>query len=94
MEETQAKECRSASFDMRWQQLNAAYGIVKGLGILQADPNEMEVYKRWGIFAGRPEEWSEQPENITPLLALSQVLQNLLSAFNDQGVIIGVLPLV
>jgi len=29
------------------------------------------------------------PESVTPLLAPLQALQNLLTAFNDQGVIIG-----
>jgi hypothetical protein len=40
---------------------------------------------------GNTEEKSDQPtpENLTPLLAPLQALQNLLTAFNDQGVIIG-----
>jgi Nucleotidyl transferase of unknown function (DUF2204) len=40
---------------------------------------------------GKAKRKSDQPapENVTPLLAPLQALQNLLSAFNDQGVIIG-----
>jgi len=47
VEEVQAEERRSASIELRWMQLNAAYGIAKGLGLLQPDPSEMEVFKRW-----------------------------------------------
>ena len=40
---------------------------------------------------GNPEGKSDRPapESLTPLLAPLQALQNLLSAFNDRGVIIG-----
>lgn len=47
VEAIQAEERRCASFDLRWQQLNAAYGIAKGLGLLQPDLSEMEVFERW-----------------------------------------------
>ena len=47
VEETQAAERRSASLELRWQQLNAAYGIAKGLGLLQSDLSELEVFERW-----------------------------------------------
>jgi hypothetical protein len=30
--------------------LNAAYGLAKGLGILQPDPTEADVIKRWAIL--------------------------------------------
>jgi hypothetical protein len=40
-------ERRSASLGLRWQQLNAAYGMAKGLGLLRPDPSEMEVFQRW-----------------------------------------------
>jgi hypothetical protein len=47
VEEIQAEERRSASLELRWQQLNTAYGIAKGLGLLQPDLSEMEVFERW-----------------------------------------------
>jgi hypothetical protein len=50
VEEIQAEERRSASIELRWRQLNAAYGIAKGLGLLQADPSEMEVLERWAYL--------------------------------------------
>jgi hypothetical protein len=49
-EEVQTEERRSASFELRWQQLNAAYGMAKALGILQSDPDEMKVIERWAIL--------------------------------------------
>ena len=50
VEEFQMEERRSASPELRWKQLNTAYGIAKGLGLLQPDPTEMEVYRRWAIL--------------------------------------------
>ena len=47
VEEIQAEERKSASLELRWRQLNAAYGIAKGLGLLQPDLSEMEVFERW-----------------------------------------------
>ena len=47
VEEIQAEERRSASLELRWRQLNAAYGMAKGLGLLQPDLSEMEVFERW-----------------------------------------------
>jgi hypothetical protein len=43
----QKEERRAASLALRWQQLNAAYGMAKGLGWLQPDPSEMGVFQRW-----------------------------------------------
>ena len=43
----QQEERRTASLELRWRQLNAAYGLAKGLGLLQPDPSEMEVFERW-----------------------------------------------
>ncbi len=45
--EIQREERRSASLELRWQQLNAAYGMAKGLGLLKTDPSEKGVHKRW-----------------------------------------------
>ncbi len=41
------QERRSASLELRWKQLNSAYAMAKGLGFLQTDPSEMEVFRKW-----------------------------------------------
>ena len=43
-------ERQSASLELRWQQLNAAYALAEGLGLLQPDPSEMEVFQRWATL--------------------------------------------
>jgi len=40
-------ERRTASLELRWQQLNAAYQLGKDLGLQQPDPGELEVFKKW-----------------------------------------------
>ena len=45
-----AGERRTASFSLRWQQLNAAYGLAKGLGLIQPDLTETEVFERWATL--------------------------------------------
>ena len=40
-------ERRTASLELRWQQLNTAYQIGKGLGWQQPDPGKLEVYQKW-----------------------------------------------
>ena len=47
VEKIQSEERRSASFDLRFRQLNTVYRMAKGLGWLQPDPSEGEVFKRW-----------------------------------------------
>lgn len=47
VEAVQREERISASLQLRWQQLNAAYGLAKGLGMLQPDPSERDVFQRW-----------------------------------------------
>ena len=47
VEEVQAEERRTASLELRWLQLNAAYGMAKGLGLLRPDPSELGVFERW-----------------------------------------------
>ena len=47
IEAVQAEERRSASLSLRWQQLNAAYGIARGLGLLQPDASEAGVFAKW-----------------------------------------------
>jgi len=43
----QRDERRMASLPLRWQQLNAAYGLAKELGWLKPDPSEMGVFEKW-----------------------------------------------
>ncbi len=47
VDEVLQKEHCSASLELRWRQLNAAYGMAKGLGLLKPDPSEEGVYQRW-----------------------------------------------
>jgi len=47
VETIQNEERRSASLELRWKQLNAAYGMAKGLGLLQSDESEILVFERW-----------------------------------------------
>ncbi len=61
VEEIQAEERHSASLELRWRQLNAAYGMAKGLGLLKSDPSEMEVFKRWAILK---EKATNQPPKV------------------------------
>jgi hypothetical protein len=42
-----ADERRTASLELRWQQLNAAYAMALGLGLLKEDPSEAGVFERW-----------------------------------------------
>lgn len=42
-----AKERKTASIDLRWKQLNAAYGMAKGLDLLKEDPSETGVFELW-----------------------------------------------
>lgn len=41
------EERRTASIELRWKQLNAAYAMAKSLGMIQPDPSEAGVYERW-----------------------------------------------
>jgi hypothetical protein len=41
------EERRTASLELRWQQLNTAYAMAKGLGVLREDPSQMGVFDRW-----------------------------------------------
>lgn len=47
VEAFQREERRSASLSLRWKQLNAAYGMAKGLNWLKPDPSEIGVFERW-----------------------------------------------
>lgn len=54
VEEVIEEERRTASLELRWQQLNAAYGMAKSLGLLRPDPTEMEVFQRWAKLKENP----------------------------------------
>jgi hypothetical protein len=41
------EERRTASLELRWRQLNSAYAMAKGLGLLREDPSEAGVFERW-----------------------------------------------
>ena len=41
------EERRTASLELRWRQLNTAYAMAKGLGLLRKDPSEAGVLERW-----------------------------------------------
>jgi hypothetical protein len=45
-----SEERFTASLDLRWRQLNAAYGLAKGLGLIQTDQTETKVFERWAIL--------------------------------------------
>ncbi len=47
VEEFLTEERRLAQVELRWRQLNAAYGMVKALGLLKPDPSELGVFARW-----------------------------------------------
>ena len=42
-----AEERRTASLELRWQQLNAACAMAIGLGLSHEDPSEIGVFERW-----------------------------------------------
>ncbi len=50
VEARQAEELRLASIEQKWRQLSAACALARGLGLLQEDPSEAEVYERWAIL--------------------------------------------
>jgi len=62
VEAFQREERRMASIALRWQQLNAAYGMAKGLGLLRPDPSEMRVFQRWAKLKGKVESWRPSQE--------------------------------
>lgn len=47
VEAVHREELRTVSMELRWRQLNAAYALAQGLGILRQDPSEAEVWERW-----------------------------------------------
>src|SRR4030042_3829333 len=53
-----AEERRTASLELRWQQLNAAYAFFLGIGIHQEDLSEIGVFERW---AKLKEQATDQP---------------------------------
>ena len=47
VQELQQKEALGAAHELRWQQLNAAFGMGKGLQLAAKPSDEMQVYRRW-----------------------------------------------
>jgi len=47
VEAFQKAERKAASLELRWRQLNAAYGLAIGLGLLRPDPSEIGIFERW-----------------------------------------------
>jgi hypothetical protein len=41
------EERRTASLELRWRQLNTAYAMARGLGLLREDTSEAGVFERW-----------------------------------------------
>jgi hypothetical protein len=41
------EERRSATIQLRWEQMNHAHAMAKGLGLIHPDPSEMGVFERW-----------------------------------------------
>jgi len=56
-----AEERRTASLELRWRQLNTAYALAKGLGLLRKDPSEAGVIERW---AKLKEKAANQPPKV------------------------------
>jgi len=52
--EIEAKEQRTASTVLRWQQFNAIFRMAKGLGLSIEESNEDDqvIYKRWAKLRG------------------------------------------
>jgi hypothetical protein len=48
-----AEKRAGASLELRWRQLNTAYAMGKGLGLLKGDPSELEVYQKWAKLKNR-----------------------------------------
>ena len=46
----QQEERRSAPVELRWRQLNTAYAMARGLGLLREDPSEAGVFERWAAL--------------------------------------------
>jgi hypothetical protein len=54
------EERKAASIELRWRQLNAAFGMAKGLGLVQPDPSEYDVFAKWAKIK---EKAASQPPN-------------------------------
>jgi hypothetical protein len=50
IESAVAEGRRNASLELRWRQLNAAYAMAQGLGLLQRDPSEAGVHAQWAML--------------------------------------------
>lgn len=53
VEEFERQELMSTPIELRWRQINAVIGLAIGLGILEYDPSEEEVYQRWATLRNK-----------------------------------------
>jgi hypothetical protein len=54
------EERRTASLELRWQQLNTAFAMAKGLALLREDPTEAGVFERWAKLKEKATRLSQQ----------------------------------
>jgi hypothetical protein len=47
VETVQEEERRLIPIELKWRQLNSAYGMAKGLNPVQPDQGEQGVFERW-----------------------------------------------
>ena len=47
VQEIQQKETTGSTLELRWRQLNAAFGLGKSLQLETSHAGEMRVYQRW-----------------------------------------------
>ncbi|MFA4947868.1 MAG: hypothetical protein WC674_05065 [Candidatus Krumholzibacteriia bacterium] len=47
VEEIQKREARTATLELRWRQLNAAYSLSMSLKLVSDQPDETRGYERW-----------------------------------------------
>jgi hypothetical protein len=63
VDEVVKEERRSASIELRWQQLNSAYLMAKGLGLLRPDPSETGVIERWAKLKEKAASHNQPPKS-------------------------------
>lgn len=56
-----AEERRTASIELRWRQLNAAYAMAIGLGLRREDSSESIVFERWAKLKEREADQLPKP---------------------------------
>ncbi len=69
VQEIQQKEASGTTLELRWRQLNAAYGLGKGMQLPARHSDEMCVYQRWAKLKEQFAEALEMPELLEDLSA-------------------------